>query len=701
LKLDYQVTTNAGSPARTALRVTKIILDIETRSALDLRQVPVCVYAAHPSTTLLCMTWQVVGCSAVHRWIAGTDSPHLQQLHQAIAEGAEVHTWSSFDATVWNTVQPDWPPIQLEQQHDIAARAAMCGLPRGLEKCAAALGLQLTKDKVGQNALRYLMRPRKWSPSGAPVFADDAKRLALACAYCEQDLHIAVKLDERLPALPDAEREIWLHDQRLNDRGFRIDPAFLEVAGPFLIKARHDGDARMQEITGGQVRSVSSLKAFNQWLEAQGVDLRIPNGDGDADDGGDESDDDEENGSAKGQLTKSAVRSLLERPGLPPAAREALEVRQDYGRSSTAKIVALASAVSRDQRLRGSLVYHGTLTGRQTAKLFQPQNLPRDSYLPDVWPAVLADMRALDAAAFCDKHGSPMAALVRLLRGSVVPADGHELGVGDFSSVELRILAWYAGQRDLLDGLRNGEKIYEGMGARIYGVPITEITGERYTFGKMVTLGSGYGLGWRSLIKQSRDGYQLAVGEPLARAAIDAYRSTWRRIPQLWRELDNAAFDALATPGVTFPVCDGRVELKVSGDRQWLGLQLASGRWIRLREPKIVLDDRNGQFESRETLSVMGMNLAHQWVRQTLWGGVLTSYLVSGTARDLLVEAALRCEARGWPVVLQVHDEIVCETPIGAVTAEALAAVMSTLPDWAVGCPIATKTFIRNRYGKE
>jgi DNA polymerase len=115
-----------------------------------------------------------------------------------------------------------------------------------------------------------------------------------------------------------------------------------------------------------------------------------------------------------------------------------------------------------------------------------------------------------------------------------------------------------------------------------------------------------------------------------------------------------------------------------------------------------VLDDRNGMFDPpRETLSALGLNLAHQWVRQTLWGGVLTSYLVQSTARDLLVAAALRCEARGWPVVLQVHDEVVCETPIGSVTADTLAAVMNALPDWASGCPIATKTFLRDRYGKD
>ncbi len=677
-----------------------IILDLESRSALDLRAVPAGKYAEHPSTALLCVGWQVVGEPQLHSWAPGDyDTAALDQLHQAIAGGASVHAWNSpFDAAVWNSVRPDWPPIRLHQQHDIAARAAMCGLPRGLEKAAAALGISLVKDKAGLSALRYLMKPRSWSPCGAPVFAADAKRLALVRTYCEQDITITARLHALLPVLPDEERAIWLHDQKVNERGFRIDPRFLQVAGPFFIKAREAGDAQMREVTSGAVKSISAIKALGTWLQAQGVGLCGANA---VDAENDDEDADDENESTKGWLTKASVREILAQPGLPDAARRALEVRQDFGRSSVAKIVALACAVSRDQRLRGSLLDHGTLTGRQTARLFQPQNLPRDSFTPEVWPLVLADMRALDAEAFREKHGSPMAALVRLLRGAVVPAEGHELAIGDFSQVELRITAWFAGERNLLQALRRGERLYEAMGARIYGLAETEIVGERYTFGKMVTLASGYGLGWRSLITQARDGYGLAIDKPLARAAIEAYRGTWPQIPMLWRELECAAFDALNSPGTAIPVCEGRAALKATRNLQWLKLQLPSGRWVRLHRPKIILDDRNGQFDPRETLSVMGLNLAHQWVRQTIWGGVLTSYLVQSTARDLLVAAALRCDQRGWPLVLQVHDEVVAEIPTGSVTADDLAAVMNTLPAWAAGCPITSKTFIRNRYGKD
>ncbi len=341
------------------------------------------------------------------------------------------------------------------------------------------------------------------------------------------------------------------------------------------------------------------------------------------------------------------------------------------------------------ERLRGSLLYHGTLTGRQTARLLQPQNLPRDSYAPEQWPAVLKDMRRLDAPAFREKHGSPMGALARLLRGAIVPADGCELVTGDFATVELRVLAWLAGQTDLVNALAGGAKVYEQMAARIYRVPIASVvkdTTER-NFGKATTLGCGYGLGWRSLIKHAANGYDIVVDEPLARAAVDLYRSSYPRVPLLWRELENAAFNAIEMPGVLIPACDGRAALKMTRNQQWLGLQLPSGRWIRCYQPAIVLDDRGGLFEQRATLSAMGLNLAHQWVRQTMWGGVLTAYLIQGSARDLLVQAALRCEACGWPVILQVHDELVIEVSVGNLTATMLEQEMSRSPAWARRLP--------------
>jgi hypothetical protein len=225
-------TQRQADTSRPVSSAGDVIIDLECRSALSLKTVPACIYAAHKSTALLCLAWLFTGELQIYSWAPGdNDRAALDQLHQAIAAGANVHAWNvPFDAVVWNAVRPDWPPIELQQQHDIAARAAMCGLPRGLEKCAAALGIADTKDKVGKNALYYLMKPRRWSPCGEPVFADDPDRLALVRAYNEQDIRLTALVAAQLPQLPDAERAIWLHDQRVNRRGLRIDPQFVAIA---------------------------------------------------------------------------------------------------------------------------------------------------------------------------------------------------------------------------------------------------------------------------------------------------------------------------------------------------------------------------------------------------------------------------------------------------------------------------------------
>ena len=365
----------------------------------------------------------------------------------------------------------------------------------------------------------------------------------------------------------------------------------------------------MREITGGAVESISAVKALGTWLGTQGVDLRSVEQRGDDDERRRRRRTARTASGRKGQLTKAAVRAPLERPGLPAAAREALEVRQDYGRSSTAKIVALAGAVSPDRRLRGSLLYHGTLTGRQTGRLFQPQNLPRDFHSADDWPAVLADMRARPGRVPREARLADGGALVRLLRGAIVPADGCELAIGDFATVELRCPGLARRPERSARRPRPRREDLRADGARIYRVPIDSIakdTTER-KFGKVTTLGCGYGLGWRALIKQAANGYDLAVDEPLARDAIDAYRTGYPTVPLLWRELEDAAFDAIEAPGVPIPVCDGRAALKMTKNLQWLGLQLPSGRWVRLHQPKIILDDRNGHVRPpRATLSVDG-----------------------------------------------------------------------------------------------
>lgn len=206
-------------------------------------------------------------------------------------------------------------------------------------------------------------------------------------------------------------------------------------------------------------------------------------------------------------------------------------------------------------------------------------------------------------------------------------------------------------------------------------------------------------------------GYQGAVGAWKAFGAdefftdevilekVKAWRAASPNIVRLWYGLEKAATSAVLTPGEEFEYRG----LKYICKQNVLYCKLLSGRLITYHKPILSPHEK---FEGKLSLSFEGWNTNPKygktgWVRMSTYGGKLTENVVQATARDILANAVINLEDKGYPVVLHVHDEIVVEVEEGKGTVEEVETIMSTMPSWAKGWPVKAKGGWRaKRYNK-
>jgi len=363
----------------------RLTRDYETRSAVDLKLSGVHAYAEDESTDVWCMSY-CVDDGPVKIWKKGEPCPP-EYVAAATEDG---WTTSAFNAAFERAIEAEimvtrygWPAIPVTRDRCTMAMAYAMALPASLENCAAALGLDIRKDMAGRALMLKMASPRKWLLPGDEGYAD-AKALAATdssmatllsdgvvltwwglpeyreklYAYCLQDTEVERGLSKRLMPLSPAEQELWALDQAINNRGIQVDlPAIRNsIAVVEVEKARLDG--LMSRATGGAVRACSQVAKLLEWAARQGVDLTAS--------------------------AKADVLDALARADLPAAVREALELRQEAARSSTAKLKAMLNGASRDGRVRGTMQYHGANTGRWSGRRIQPHNFPRPSLLDPV-----------------------------------------------------------------------------------------------------------------------------------------------------------------------------------------------------------------------------------------------------------------------------------------------------------------------------
>lgn len=652
-------------------------IDFETRSTVDLRETGVHVYAEHPTTDIWCMAYAFDD-EEPKLWHPGEPLPNRIEDHVTSGGTVVAHN-AAFEVTLWNlhcTLVYGWPVLSQNQVICTMAMAYSMSLPGGLGDCAKAVGLEYTKDDAGRRLMLQMCKPRRVEADGTIVWWDDAGRQARLGEYCKQDVRVEQALCRKLSPLSPSEQRVYRLDQLINNRGVQVDVAAVTRAKELFAHEKQRLDAAMLRVTYGAVSSTTATGQLATWLRACGVDTE--------------------------GVAKADVTNMLGDPLLPTEVKTALRIRQEAGKSSTAKLDKILAGVSGDGRVRGLFQYHGATTGRWAGRRVQVHNLPRPSLEHGDIEAfignVLLDPRMTiqDVAGTVDNYiGDVTTTVSDSLRAMLIASPGHDLVASDFSAIEARGLAWLAGEESVLEVFRGHGKIYELAAAGIYKTRIEDVTKAQRQIGKVAVLALGY-QGGVGAFQQMARGYGVHVSDEEAEAIKVAWRAANKNIVRYWYAVERAAIEAVRLPGNTTQAGpDGRrVKFRKVADHLWC--RLPSGRL--LCYPFAELDTESGYTKLRyqSTDSTRG----GKWGETTTYGGKLVENITQAFCRDLLAEAMLRLEAAGYPIVMHVHDEIVCEVPEGFGSVEEMAQIMALVPQWAKDMPIKAEGWRGKRYRK-
>lgn len=660
-------------------------IDFETRSLVDLRNTGVYPYAEDPSTDIWCMSYafsdetdeQIRTWAPRYPYQDGAGEwkwhtlPFPDDVRAHVEAGGMIRAHNAqFERIIWREIlakRYGAPTASLEQFECSAAEAAEMGLPRNLAGVAAVLGADIQKDMEGHNLMMRMCRPRS-NKGGVVTWWDVPDRVSRLIAYCENDVRTERSITPSLRRLTAKERELYLLDQRINDRGITLDQRLCKRAKELAEVNIERSTAAIHEITGGKVEKLSQNARMLEWLRSQGM--------------------------AVDSIDKHAVAAMQALDDLEPKIAEFLQLRAEGAKTSVSKIDAMLQCVANDGRMHGLLMFYGAHTGRWSGRLVQPHNFPRGNVTePEQYiPLVLKGAAGYDEL---DLHEVPMEVLASLLRPMMTAGPGMELIAADYVGIESRVLAWLAGDKAKIARFMAGKDEYKRLASVIYGVPVDEVTKEQRQGGKVGELGCGYGMGPPKLMDTALKQFGVVLSEEEAKRIVDTYRNQNSDIIDLWYNLEAAGRKAVGNPGAVVHV--GPVKFSKRGPYLWV--ILPSGRPLAYASPKIV-DRETPWGEMRPSLECWGVNgYTRKWESYPLYGGLWAENIVQAISRDLLAEGMLRLD-KEYPCLLTCHDEIVSEVPAGHGSLDEFIALMAQLPAWAEGLPLSAEGWRGTRYRK-
>lgn len=651
-------------------------IDIETRSSVDISKAGLYKYAQSEDFGVLLFAYKMDKEDV--KIIDLACGEHIsQKIIDALRDPCVIkHAYNA--AFEWYCLNRAGIKTPLEQWRCTMMHGLYCGYTAGLGATGKAIGLPEDKRKmaVGKALIRYFCVPCKPTKSNGGrtwnLPEHDEDKWELFKEYCAQDVVTEYEILQRLRQfpVPEEEEKLWQMDIKMNAYGVRVDKELIKgaLAIDDISTQKLSGEAI--ELTG--LDNPNSTSQVLDWLQTQGVEL--PN------------------------LQKATVEETLQTE-LPDAARRLLEIRQQMGKTSIKKYVAMDTAKCTDDRVRGLTQFYGAnRTGRWAGRLVQLQNLPRN-YLKTLDIArKLAEQKNYEGLRML--YGNVPDTLSQLIRTAFIPSEGNKFVVADFSAIEARVIAWLAGEQWVNEVFATHGKIYEATASQMFHVPVERIAkgNPEYSLrqkGKVATLALGYQGGVNSLI--SMGALNMGLSEEELPDIVQRWRSANQRICDLWYAVEQAALTVMQTAQ---PQAIHGLIFALEGDMVYgqcfLTVRLPSGR--KLYYPKPFLQEN--KFGKMAIHYYTVGQQTRKWEITSTYGGKMTENIVQAVARDCLAETLKRIDSMGLQVVFHVHDEVIIDAPMETTVDEICGLMAEPIP-WAPGLILKGAGFENDYYMKD
>ena len=701
-----------------------LYIDVETFSSVDIMTSGAYAYTESIDFEILILCYKINDRPIKTVDLASGENIPLEFLDMLQSPYWTKHAHNAaFERLCFKAVGYDIP---IEQWECSAVKAAYCGLPLSLENVSKAMKLgEASKDAEGKALIRYFSIPVKPTKINGGRTRNlphhNPEKWEKYKAYCKQDVYAEFTILERLKAyhLPKFEHEMYNLDQRINDRGIRVDKTV--ASGAIGIDTRNAAELyrEMQDLTG--LDNPNSPAQLKQWLSIQlGEEIKT--------------------------IGKDVLAGLADEAGQGSVASKIIKLRAKAAKTSIKKYKAMLACLCLDGRAHGLFQFYGAnRTGRWAGRLIQLQNLPQNKIgLLKGWDEfdfIRELVKANDFEGLSLIYDDLGSILSQLVRTAFIPEKDHTFGVADFSAIEARVIAWLASEQWRLDVFNSHGMIYEASASKMFSVPLESISyknefgekirGENYEMrakGKVAELALGYQGGVGAMVNMGGDKMGLTKKE--MKAIVKAWREANPNIKDLWEDIEKCAI--LAVRKCKEVVSDHR-NIKFNYDGYVMTITLPSGRPLFYQQPVIITetkyefkrwneedqdydigwahksrilksDIQTGKSWDVDKLVYMGMDQVKKiWTRVDTYGGKLVENIVQAIARDLLAESLIKLDNKGFDIVMHVHDEVVAELlkKEAAARLEEMCAIMSEPVAWAEGLPLAADGYVTEYYKKD